>query len=137
MNYLIDTNIFIFLIDGLHSRFSIAQSRILSDTKNEIFVSESSLFEIGIKIRLQKSTFSHLEISTIDAERKRLNINLLKPKIAHYLYIPEVPKVYMSPSKLHADPFDLLIISQALIEKLPILSTDRYFPEYEGLQVIG
>jgi len=44
--------------------------------------------------------------------------------------------VYLSPSKLHADPFDLLIISQALIEDLPILSTDRYFPDYEGLRVI-
>jgi PIN domain nuclease of toxin-antitoxin system len=74
MNYLMDTNIFIFLIDGLHYRLSIAQSRILSDTENEIFVSESSLFEIGIKIRLQKSSFSYLDISTIDAERKRLNI---------------------------------------------------------------
>ena len=35
------------------------------------------------------------------------------------------------------DPFDLLIISQALLEKIPVFSTDRYFPEYIGLKVIA
>lgn len=137
MRYLIDTNIFIFLIDGLHHRLSIDQSKILSDIDNEIFLSESSLYEMGIKIRLQKPDFFYLDISKIDIERQRLNIHLLKPKVVHYLNIPKVPKVYVSPSKLHADPFDLLIISQAVIENLPILSTDRYFPDYEGLQVIS
>jgi PIN domain nuclease of toxin-antitoxin system len=36
----------------------------------------------------------------------------------------------------HGDPFDLLIISQALVENLPVISTDEYFPSYGGLTTI-
>ncbi len=44
---------------------------------------------------------------------------------------------YLLDNKLHGDPFDLLIISQALLENLPILSTDSLFPLHEGLVVIS
>lgn len=137
MNYLLDTNVFIILIEENFDRLSQVQREVISNSESIFWLSESSLYEIAIKVRLEKSDFSHIKISTIEKDRQRLNIRLLKPKVLHYLNIPEVPKVYVSPSKLHADPFDLLIISQALIENLPILSTDRYFPEYEGLQVVN
>jgi PIN domain nuclease of toxin-antitoxin system len=136
MNYLLDTNVFINLIEESFDRLSQTQREVISKSESIFWLSESSLYEIAIKVRLEKSDFSHINISTIEDDRQRLNIRLLKPKVVHYLNIPEVPKVYLSPSKLHADPFDLLIISQALIEDLPILSTDRYFPDYEGLRVI-
>lgn len=137
MNYLLDTNVFIILIEESFDRLSQAQREIISDVESTFWLSESSLYEIAIKVRLEKSEFSHIKISTVENDRQRLGIRLLKPKVAHYLNIPEVPEVYISPSKLHADSFDLLIISQALTEKLPVLSTDRYFPEYENLVVIA
>ena len=65
------------------------------------------------------------------------NICFLKAKPEHYTNIPKVPKVYISDTKLHGDPFDLLIISQAMVEDLPVLSSDRLFPHYQGLTTIS
>jgi PIN domain nuclease of toxin-antitoxin system len=137
MNYLIDTNIFIFLIEKSVHRFSSAQKEILKNPNNTLFLSEASLYEMAIKARLEKPNFSHINIKTIDAERKENGIKLLKSRIEYYTNIPQVPKAIDSKGKVHGDPFDLLIISQALVENLQILSTDSLFPEYQGLKVIS
>jgi PIN domain nuclease of toxin-antitoxin system len=137
MTYLLDTNVFIFLITKDLSRLSIRQKQILSDKDNDFVVSEASFYEIGIKARLEKPDFIHVNISTIEQDREENQIAILKSKIDYYLNIPNVPKVIMSGSKLHGDPFDLLIISQALHENLSVLSTDSLFPLYEGLDVIS
>lgn len=137
MTYLIDTNIFIFLIEKNEQRFSAKQRAILKDPNNTFVLSEASIYEIAIKVRLNKPNFSHIDISTIDAERKRMNIKLLKSKTEYYTNIPKAPKVIDSKGRIHGDPFDLLIISQALTENLQILSTDSLFPEYQGLKVIS
>lgn len=137
MTYLLDTNVFLFLITKELSGLGERQKLILSDINNNFVVSEASFYEIGIKARLQRADFSHVNISTIDEDRIENQIGILKSKIDFYLNIPNVPKVIMSGSKLHGDPFDLLIISQALLENLPILSTDSLFPLYEGLEVIS
>jgi PIN domain nuclease of toxin-antitoxin system len=135
MRYLIDTNIFIFVIQNRPERLSPTQRDILSNAANDLYVSESSLYEIAIKVRQGKQNFG-INLETIEEDRKKNGIKLLKPTIAHYLNIPNVPKVLDDKGKSHADPFDLLIISQALSEEIAILSTDRYFPEYAGLMVV-
>ena len=137
MTYLIDTNIFIILIEKSYHRLSLEQKIIIKNPNNTFLLSEASIYEIGIKVRLNKANFSHIDILLIDAERKRMNIKLLKSKIDYYTNIPQVPKAIDSKGKVHGDPFDLLIISQALLEDLQILSTDRFFPEYQGLRVIS
>lgn len=136
MQYLLDTNILVILIEKSLKRLSKAQETILMNPENEFFLSEASLFEISIKIRLGKTDFIKQSAEEIEAYRKSLGIKLLKSKVNYYTNIPNIPKVILSGSKIHSDPFDLLIISQALEEQIPILSTDRYFPLYEGLKVI-
>ena len=137
MTYLLDTNVFIFLITKRLGRLSEKQKVILADVDNDFVVSEASFYEIGIKARLERPDFEHVNILTVDEDREANQIAILKSKISFYLNIPNVPKVIISGSKLHGDPFDLLIISQALQENLPILSTDSLFPLYEGLDVIS
>lgn len=137
MTYLIDTNIFIILIERSFHRLSRKQWDIINNPINTFVLSEASIFEIGIKVRLNKSNFSHIDISILDVLRKNLNITILKSKIEYYTNIPQVPKVIDSKGKNHGDPFDLLIISQALTENLQILSTDSLFPKYQGLKVIS
>ena len=137
MTFLIDTNIFIILIERSFHRLSRKQWDIINNPTNTFLLSEASIYEIGIKVRLNKHNFSHIDILKIDAERKSLNIAILKSKIEYYTNIPQIPKAIDSKGKVHGDPFDLLIISQALIENLQILSTDSLFPEYQGLKVIS
>ena len=137
MKYLIDTNIFIIILEKSFHRLSTAQRDIIFDATNELMLSEASLYEIAIKVRLAKPDFSHIDITTIDRERKVSGIKLLKSQIAFYINITNVPKVIGQNGKPHGDPFDLLIISQALLKNIPILSTDRFFPLYSGLKVIS
>ena len=137
MKYLIDTNIFIIILEKSFHRLSIVQRDIIFDATNELILSEASLYEIAIKVRLAKPDFSHIDITTIDRERELSGIKLLKSQIAFYINITTIPKVIGKNGKPHGDPFDLLIISQALFKNIPILSTDRFFPLYSGLKVIS
>ena len=136
MKYLLDTNVFIFLITKDFGRLSFKQKQIIFDSTSELYLSEASFYELGIKVRLEKPDFAHINIQTIDTDRKKNGIKLLKAKPVYFTNIPNVPKVIGSGNKIHGDPFDLLIISQALVEDLPILSTDSFFPLYVGLTVV-
>lgn len=137
MKYLIDTNIFVILLEKSYSRLSEKQLKIIKDDNSELFLSEGSLYELGIKIRLKKAEFAHIDIHKVESGMKRLGVTLLKSKKEFYYNIPSVPMAYKRNGDKHGDPFDLLIISQALVEKLPTISTDEYFPEYKGLKVIS
>jgi len=135
--YLLDTNIFIILVLSQNEKLSKKQKTILQGANNTFYLSEASLYEIAIKVRLEKSNFAGINMNVINEQRQKFNIKLLSSKEEFYFNIPNVPKVFISNAKPHGDPFDLLIISQALIENIPVLSTDDFFPSYEDLNVIS
>ena len=137
MTYLLDTNIFIIMLEKSYHRLSTKQREILSEPTNLFYLSEASLYEIGIKSRLQREDFAHINLTTIEQERRRLKIKLLNSKQVFYTNIPNVPQVLKRNGDKHGDPFDLLIISQALVENLLVISTDEYFPSYTGLTIIA
>ena len=70
MKFLIDTNIFIFIIQKTLDRLSTEQKNILKDAANDFYVSESSLYEIAIKVRIGKQNFG-VDLDTIEEDRKR------------------------------------------------------------------
>jgi PIN domain nuclease of toxin-antitoxin system len=137
MKFLLDTNIFIFLIDKDYKRLSVSQVNIVNDVDNELFISEASLFEIAIKIRIGKQDFSHIHLGDVDLFRKKIGIKIIKSTFDHYENLVSVPKILKKDGKPHADPFDLLIIATAQKENLPILSSDEYFPEYSIISTIS
>ena len=137
MKYLLDTNIFIILVLREFEKLSQQQKTILDDSNNTFYLSDASLYEIAIKVRLEKSNFSKIDMKIVNEQLPFFKISLLVSKQEFYDNIPNVPKVYISKSKIHGDPFDLLIISQALLENMPVLSTDDFFPSYTGLNVIS
>jgi len=137
MKFLLDTNIFVYLVENNYKQLSANQKEIIGNPENELFISEATYYELSIKSRLIKQANSIFNIKELDNYRKILNIKVLKSNTDYYIGITDVPKVYLSANKLHGDPFDLLIISQALTENLTILSSDSLFPEYDGLNVIS
>jgi len=137
MRYLLDTNVLIYIIESDFSQLSNAQKAIIDNTDNELYVSEASYYELSIKIRANKTSYFKFDILKIEKIRKKFKLKLLKSKPSYYIGIIDVPKVNITENKLHGDPFDLLIISQAIKEKLPILSSDSLYPKYEGLKVIN
>jgi len=130
MKYLVDTNVYIFMLETPDALSSV-QLRIISDPDNDLFMSIASMYEMAIKVRTGKLTFSVPFEEVVEKQRKQLKIKLIREKIAHYKRVSTVPKVAN-----HGDPFDLLIMAQALVEGLPVLTADGKFSEYPGVKAI-
>lgn len=118
MHYLLDTNIFLWsLNDDRRLKHNIR--KILKDPLNEIYVSVASGWEISVKHRLGKLP---LKTTLLECFRKStfkvLNINL-----EHILQLDKLPSH-------HKDPFDRILISQAKVENLTLITSDQKFRKY-------
>ncbi|MGA9212533.1 type II toxin-antitoxin system VapC family toxin [Kaistella sp.] len=128
MRYLLDTNVLIFLISGNSDNLSSEVSDVLSDYSNQLFISSLTLVEIIYLLNNQK------------IKNKFKNSDELFRVIAEDLYIQtlhtkdEHLKVYskLQIAKDHKDQIDHFIISQAICEKIPLVSSDRKFREYQN-----
>lgn len=130
MKYLVDTNVHIFMLEN-PTALSNAQLAIINDPASELLMSIGSIYEMAIKVRTGKLTFSVPFEEVVEKQRKQLKIKLIREKVAHYKQLSKVTQV---PG--HGDPFDLLIMAQSIVEKLPILTADSKFPLYSGVRAI-
>ena len=89
-------------------------------------ISAISLIEIAIKSARGKLTFGQDELN---AGITALRLRVLPYTAAHALGLFHLPLH-------HADPFDRQIISQALTESIPVVTPDKSFNLYKGLEVI-
>lgn len=120
--YLLDTHIFVWVNNDVRK---IPQSILseLGNPSNEFFVSMVSLWEIQIKLQLGK--FQDIPplaklIQQIHAD----NIYTILPiQASHLLALEPLPFI-------HKDPFDRLLIAQAITENLTMMSVDEHFPSY-------
>ena len=130
MKYLLDTNALIVGATDFYA-LPVSYQRILANSGNELVASPASLWEMAIKTRLGKLDLNSLSLDTFAAAiRRKFGVRLLPIKQSQLLYIATLPKV-----KDHGDPFDLLIIAQALTENLPVLTSDGKF-HYYGVAVV-
>ena len=130
MKYLLDTNAFILLFSDFDA-LPVTYQRILTDSSNAFVVSPASMWEMAIKERLGKLDLKNISLQEMSGRlRAKQQIGLLPIKQKQLLYIATLPKV-----KDHGDPFDLLIIAQALTENLPVLTSDGKFHLY-GVDVV-
>lgn len=130
MRYLLDTNAFI-LLNLDFNALPLTYPRILTDGRNSFVLSPASIWEMAIKVRLGKLNLSNVSLDTLTGElRRKLKIGLLPIKQKQLLDIAALPKI-----KDHGDPFDFLIIAQALRENLPVLTSDGKF-HLHGVNVV-
>jgi PIN domain nuclease of toxin-antitoxin system len=117
----LDTNALIFYLYNPERLSKVAMGVVYSE-KNQIYVSIASLWEIAIK-----SSIGKLEIRNSLEEIARIclknKIELLAINPQHLDQIANLPRI-------HGDPFDRLIISQALAENLTIVTRDSIIPQY-------
>lgn len=122
MKLLLDTQALLWLISDMPEA-SETSKKLFLDEANDLYVSLASIWEIAIKLSIGKLTL-HQPLETFFTNQLQENaINLLKIHFRHILKVSSLPFH-------HRDPFDRLIISQALIEKLPIISSDTAFDNY-------
>ena len=116
-----DTHILIWYIEGDHS-LSSEFRQIIADPNNRVSVSIASFWEIGIKLSRGKLSLSK-SIQELLSEIELSSIVILPIESEHIIRV----------SKLlfhHKDPFDQMIISQAFVENIPMISTDSDFSKY-------
>lgn len=132
MKYLIDTHILIWSVTD-DDEFSPTVKSILQDSNNEIFVSAVSLWEIAVKFSLGKLNIDGFEINKIEEYCKFLNFKLLPLNPIQSLNVMNLPQ-----KENHKDPFDRMLISQAISNDFTFISRDGKIPQYvcDGLKLV-
>ncbi len=122
MNLLLDTHTLIWLAEADNNLSQPAKSAI-ENPANTCYVSIATFWEMAIKTSLGK-----LEIQIPLAQLKQLvienGIEILPIEFEHTLLITQLPFH-------HKDPFDRLLIAQAKLEKMTLLSRDEKFVHYD------
>ena len=122
MNILLDTQALLwFLLND--SRLSGEALEIIVDANELTFVRPASLWEIAIKISLGKYALP-TSFESFWTEQLQINDFTLLP-----IAVSHVARVVALPFH-HRDPFDRLIISQSLVEAVPVVSSDTLFDQY-------
>ncbi len=122
MKYLLDTHTLIWFIEG-SEKLPNKLRAIIEDPENNIYISIVSLWEISIKQSLNKI---ELDSSIEEYINKVIENNI---EIVSILY-EHILKLNILPFH-HRDPFDRMLIAQAIVDKMIIISKDSHFPEYE------
>lgn len=123
MKALLDTHAFLWLIGDLPN-LSKKAKKIFTDKDNEILLSMASIWEMGIKLSLGKLELTQPFNKFIPSQ---LHQNCISQLDINFRHINEVVNLPFH----HRDPFDRLIISQAIVEEIPIISNDNHFDLYE------
>ena len=122
MRYLIDTHAFIWFITN-DDRLGKRAYEEISNIENEVVLSIASLWEMAIKASLGKLELGKPFRALIPRELVANEIGLLSIAPKHLSVLADLPFH-------HRDPFDRLIIAQAIIEGIPVVSRDGDFPKY-------
>ena len=122
MKVLIDTHTFLWFING-DRQLSCRAREIIEDLGNKRIISVVSLWEIAIKVKIDKMRLAEPFDVLIPAELNRNIIEVLDFNIAHVSQVAALP--------LHSsEPFDRALVAQAIVERLPVVSVDRVFDAY-------
>ena len=122
MKLLLDTHAFLWFIMG-SSNLSADARTLMEDAAHEKFLSAASLWEMAIKLSLGKLTLSAPFAVLLPQQLSLNGVEVLNIKIEHAAAVAALPFH-------HRDPFDRLLIAQAVVEKMPVISTDTAFDAY-------
>ena len=122
MRLLLDTQAFLWFITG-DPKLSAPAERALRDGTNDLLLSIASVWEIAIKVGLHRLPIPE-PLETFVPHQLRLNrIQLLPIDLTHAVEVARLPPH-------HRDPFDRLLICQARVEGIPIVTADGVFSSY-------
>lgn len=119
MKYLLDTHVFIWVMED-SKRLKKHIKNEISNSKNKIFVSVVNIWEISIKKSLKKLRTPF----DIEASIKKAGLQIIPIQLTHALKVEKLPLI-------HRDPFDRILISQALVEDLTLITADKKIWKYK------
>ena len=122
MKLLLDTCSFLWAVNE-PSRLSRNAFGLIEDPDNELFVSSVSAFEIAVKAKDRRFPLAvnpEIEVPRLRAELGAATLLLTEEAALYAFNLP----------LLHRDPFDRLLISQAIVEGLVLVTPDRHIHNY-------
>jgi len=119
MNFLLDTHILLWFLEN-DSKLSNQVREVITNPENLIFVSAISAWEISIKQSLGKL----IAPSNLEEALRFSRLEVLEMKLVHGIKVADLPMY-------HKDPFDRMLIAQALVERLTIITVDEKFKLYD------
>ena len=123
MRILLDTQCFLWM-NANPERLSRRARRLLTDVDNDLLLSAASAWEIAIKAALGKLRLPEPVPEYVTSRMSNGAVQGLAIEHAHALRVATLPRH-------HTDPFDHLLIAQAEIEDMAILTSDRHFSRYD------
>lgn len=121
MRILLDTNVLLWTLSG--SKRVSGVRRLILDDENEVFVSIASWWEITIKATIGKLD---ADVAALRNAAQDSGFTELSIVGAHAEVLAKLPL-------LHRDPFDRLIVSQAIYEPMQLLTSDEQLVQYSDL----
>lgn len=123
MKYLVDTHLLLWAANS-PGRLSPLAADLLQDPRNELLFSAASIWEVAIKSSLDRSDF---EIDARVLRRGLLDNDYLELTVTseHAVAIDVLPLI-------HKDPFDRILIAQAMVEGITLLTSDTQVMQYSG-----
>ena len=122
MRILLDTVTFLWAVSEA-AELSDEARELFVDPDNEIYLSSVSTWEIAIKHSLGKLPLPEPPAKFIPAQRKHHGIDVLSLDEEATLYLTRLPV-------LHRDPFDRMLVCQAVVQHLVILTPDELINQY-------
>ena len=127
MRLLLDTHCWLWML-AAPERFSASALALLEDRRNELLLSAASSWEIAIKYALGRLPLPAPPAEYVPQRMRSSGVLALAVEHAHALRVAALPPH-------HADPFDRLLVAQAILEGLPILTVDRQLEAY-GVELV-
>lgn len=122
MKYLIDTHVLLWITNH-DSRLSKKAKDLFLNEKNDIYLSIASIWEMAIKISLNKLDVNEPLKNFVRTKIIANKIKITNISVEHLFMLEDLPFH-------HKDPFDRLIIAQSIVENIPIISKDSVFRKY-------
>jgi len=123
VQYLLDTHVLLWWITS-DKRLSSKARALITSSRNTLYWSVASSWEVSIKHALGRLVFNEPPEVLIPAELERNRIETLVITNAHAFMTGKLPIP-------HKDPFDRLLVAQARIESLTIVSNDALLNRYD------
>ena len=123
MKLLFDTQLLIW-VAGLSHRLSATALALLNDPRNEFIFSAASIWEIAIKTGLRRD---HFRLDPRVLRRRLLDSGYTELPVTSQqaVHVADLPP-------LHKDPFDRLLLAQAISEGILLLTADAHLARYPG-----
>ena len=127
MNLLLDTHALLWWLDG-SPKLGRRAHDLIANPRSSVWVSAATAWEIAIKVALKRLTMREPPEVSLPREMEALGFHALPVSVPHALGVRTLPGH-------HADPFDRLLVAQAQMEALTIVTADDVFARY-GVPVI-